>query len=343
YKKVGMDLTQSSVLSGFGFLHDGSVASLSEFLSSPAFEFQGEQGLANMIAFMMAFSGSDLPNGNVNNPLFPPGTESQDTHAGVGVQVTVTDFANASAEETALVASMQSEADLNRVGIVAHGTIGQLPRGAAYVPGASFQLDRASQQISWDDLLNQATAADPMTLTVVPFGSQTRMGIDRDLDGAFDRDELDFGSDPANPNSVPDLGQNYCGPAVANSTGLSGVMAAAGSPVASENDLTLWATQLPTMSVGFFVASQTQGFVQGPGGSQGNLCISGDVARFSLLVQSTGQTGAINAAIDLENVPTNPNQPVLAGQTWNFQAWFRDSSGGQATSNFTDGLTVNFQ
>jgi len=38
---------------------------------------------------------------------------------------------------------------------------------------------------------------------VVPWGTQTRMGIDRDEDGFFDRDELDGCADPADPTSVP--------------------------------------------------------------------------------------------------------------------------------------------
>ena len=36
---------------------------------------------------------------------------------------------------------------------------------------------------------------------------------------------------------------------------------------------------------------------------------------------------------------TNPAQPILAGQTWNFQAWFRDGG----TSNFTDAVSIPFQ
>ncbi len=343
YKKVGMDLTQQSVQAGFGFLHDGSIPSLSHFLSSPAFEFQGDQGLANMIAFMLAFGGSDLPNGNVNNPLFPPGSPSQDTHAGVGTQITISDFATLDAASAALVAEMQSEADLSRVGLVARALISNAPRGAAYIPNGSFQMDRAANQISFAGMMAFATPANPVTLTVVPFGTQVRVGIDRDLDGAFDRDELDAGSNPANPNSVPDIGMNYCGPAVLNSGGTSGTMSASGSRVADDNDLRLTASLLPTGSAGFFIASQTQGFVQGPGGSQGNLCIAANVARFSLQVQNSGAAGAFSANIDLSLVPTNPPQPVLAGQTWNFQAWFRDSVSGQPTSNFTDGLQIDFE
>jgi hypothetical protein len=34
---------------------------------------------------------------------------------------------------------------------------------------------------------------------------------------------------------------------------------------------------------------------------------------------------------------------VNVGDTWNFQAWYRDSDGmGGATSNFTDGLSIDF-
>jgi hypothetical protein len=33
---------------------------------------------------------------------------------------------------------------------------------------------------------------------------------------------------------------------------------------------------------------------------------------------------------------------VLPGEIWRFQAWFRDSIGGVATSNFTDAAAVRF-
>src|SRR5690606_24610929 len=43
----------------------------------------------------------------------------------------------------------------------------------------------------------------PLTYTCMPPGSGARAGIDRDEDGYLDRDELDAGSDPADPNSIP--------------------------------------------------------------------------------------------------------------------------------------------
>ncbi len=54
------------------------------------------------------------------------------------------------------------------------------------------------------DLRRQAaTAGQELTYTCVPPGSGVRIGIDRDEDGFPDRTEIEAGSDPADPNSVP--------------------------------------------------------------------------------------------------------------------------------------------
>ena len=42
-----------------------------------------------------------------------------------------------------------------------------------------------------------------MTFTVVPRGTELRIGIDRDQDGFLDRDEFDNCGDPADPFSIP--------------------------------------------------------------------------------------------------------------------------------------------
>jgi len=140
------------------------------------------------------------------------------------------------------------------------------------------------------------------------------------------------------------LGTSYCG-AVANSTGGAGMMNAVGSPVAADNLVTLQATGLPNNQFGFFLTSMTQAFIANPGGSQGNLCILGSIGRYNLVNQIffTGTTGSGQLTLDLTQTPTASGPvPVLAGQTWNFQAWYRDQNPSNA-SNFTDGYAILFQ
>ncbi|MEM1447551.1 MAG: hypothetical protein AAGI22_00490 [Planctomycetota bacterium] len=144
--------------------------------------------------------------------------------------------------------------------------------------------------------------------------------------------------------SPVDPGTNYCS-AVANSTGATGVMSATGSAFVADNDLTLVASSLPTNSFAFFLVGQTQGFVPNPGGSAGNLCMIGSIGRYVAPSQiaNSGALGEVQLTIDNAMTPTGAGfAAIAAGETWNFQCWHRDSVGGTATSNFTDGLEVLF-
>ncbi len=138
------------------------------------------------------------------------------------------------------------------------------------------------------------------------------------------------------------VGTAYCGPANLNSAGFSAVISGVGSPVAAANDLTLTARQLPPGKVGYFLASQTQAFVPFPPGSQGNLCLGGTIARFAGQIQSSGSAGEISIPVDLTSIPTTPPHTVVAGETWNFQLWYRDKNP-TSTSNFSDGLSISYQ
>ncbi len=204
YDKVGFDMTQTSNRSGFGYLHDGSIDSLTRFLTEPVFRVTSDQQVADLVAFMLAFSGSDLPMGNPNNPQELPGPLSQDTHAGVGWQVTVDAVNRDSREVRDLIDDMTFEADLERIGIVAKGIFDGESRGFAYMGNAKMQSDRDGETIKVKELRLSADVGAEITFTVVPFVSEARIGIDRDEDGYFDRDELDACSDPADPNSTPE-------------------------------------------------------------------------------------------------------------------------------------------
>lgn len=165
--------------------------------------------------------------------------------------------------------------------------------------------------------------------------------------------ELDFTvfSDSVNgiqilpAGTVGGLGVNYCGPAVVNSSGQSAMMVATGSASVASNDVVLSCVQMPPLAFGFFIVSPMQGFVPNPGGSSGNLCLSGTVGRYvgPGQIQNSGLMGEISLTLDLTSTP-QPNGLVAVqpGETWNWQTWFRDSAGGMPTSNFSDGLQIDF-
>jgi DNA-binding beta-propeller fold protein YncE len=203
YEKVGFDLTQLRNAAGFGVLHDGSVDSLARFIAEPAFSVTSNQQIANLVALMLAISGSDLPMGNVNNPLEPPGPLARDSHAAVGWQTTINTPTPAAPQQT-LINDMITQANTGKVALVVKGRVSGIARGYRYNQGAStFQSDRAAETLTSAALQALAAPGSELTYTVVPFVSRTRIGIDRDSDGFFDRDEIDVCADPADPNSTP--------------------------------------------------------------------------------------------------------------------------------------------
>ncbi len=201
YEKVGFDATQLENTAGFGFLHDGSIDTIARFVGEPLFELTNDQQVADLVALMLAFSGSDFPAAS-GSFLFPPGTASQDTHAAVGQQVTLVDHQAPGAGQLARIAQLTALAEQGAVGLVARGRIGAV-RGFTYVGGGQFQSDRAAQTLGEPQLRILAQPGSELTYTVVPKGSELRLGVDRDEDGFFDRDELDAGSDPDDASSVP--------------------------------------------------------------------------------------------------------------------------------------------
>jgi hypothetical protein len=193
YEKEGMELTQLEGAAGFGFSHHGAVDSLARFVANPAFLVENDQEVADLVAFLLAFSGSDLPRGSASNLFEPPGPDSKDSHAAVGRQVTLTS-AWPGAEQGALVDTFLALADSGKVGLVVKGRQGGRARGYTYVGGGDFQSDRASQRVSAEMLRTLAGPRNELTWTVVPKGTEWRIGVDQDEDGVFDRDEQDRAS-----------------------------------------------------------------------------------------------------------------------------------------------------
>ena len=139
------------------------------------------------------------------------------------------------------------------------------------------------------------------------------------------------------------LGTSYC-PTVANSTGESGSLTIAGSPVVGANDVHLLMHQLPPSMFGMALASQTQGSFANPNGS-GTICLGGTIGRFNgaTQIQLSDAKGFARFQVDLTSIPQGLGLvSVLPGETWNFQYWHRDIVGGSQTSNLTNAVSVPF-
>jgi YVTN family beta-propeller protein len=182
WRKTGANRASTTALRGFGFDHNGEEATLQDLLSI-GFAFPagttGAQQRRDVEAFCLSFGSA--------------------THAAVGAQTTATGVNN----DTARINSFIALANANALGLIVKGNVGGVARGYLFVSGA-FKSDRAlDATISSAALLALAASNSELTYTLVPAGSQTRLGIDRDLDGFFDRDELDRGSDSTDASSVP--------------------------------------------------------------------------------------------------------------------------------------------
>jgi len=187
--KIGMDGTRTESRAGFGFGHDGSIDSLTRFLNGV--RIVTDQDVADLIAFLLSVSGSDT------SSKF--GVFDDSVPSAVGRQLTL-----ASPERPALFDAMLALArsQLVSVDLIAKGTKDDLPRGWYYDRTLRrFQSDRRAEIASAEELLALAAPGNQISFTVVPRGSGVRLGIDRDLDDTFDRDELDAGSNPADPPS----------------------------------------------------------------------------------------------------------------------------------------------
>ncbi len=183
YRQTGFSKASLNNTRGFGYSHDGSFDSIFAFLSGH-FATPTDPQRRDLEAFLVCFPTA--------------------THPAVGVQITFTGTNNNDATATALLNTMLSLADSGAVGVVAKGIVVGLPRGYYYLPNTgNMQSDRLVQIVSAASLRQSAAAGAEITFTVVPTNTEQRIGVDRDEDGYFDRDELDQCSNPMDPHSIP--------------------------------------------------------------------------------------------------------------------------------------------
>lgn len=136
-----------------------------------------------------------------------------------------------------------------------------------------------------------------------------------------------------------DVGTSECSANV-NSTGQAARIRAVGSDSVADGNVTLIATNLPASTFGIFATSMDAGFTPNLAGGAGNLCLGGSLARINPSALQASSTGVMPFRINTNGLPQGSGLvPVLPGQTWRFQAWFRDG----ATSNLSDAIAVLFR
>jgi len=205
FDKSGANFASTNGSRGFGFNHDGADSTIQALLGPP-FQFapgaQGQTQRRNLEAFMVSFSS--------------------DTPAAVGRQITFDGTNNTDAALIAQLTTLVNIANNGTIGLVVKARRSGFDRGYV-LEGGTLRADRFSESnVSVADMRLTSGAGSETTFTAVVLGTQRRIAIDRDVDGALDRDELDNGADPANPASRPgvctaDIDRN----GVVNSTDVS--------------------------------------------------------------------------------------------------------------------------
>jgi hypothetical protein len=197
--REGMNFGTTNSHVGFAFTQTGATDSLARFLADN-FGIR-DQSASDMIAFLLCLNGSGFPPESTNRVDNPPQASAQDVAAGVGRQLTVSESVHVPLIDEMLKIAL---AATGRVEVVVRQHNGWRTRGWLYRrDGRFFQSDRRAEKASIEELLGLAGPGLELTFTVVPEGTGTRLGLDRDEDGFFDQDELDYGFDPLDAASAP--------------------------------------------------------------------------------------------------------------------------------------------
>jgi hypothetical protein len=173
YEKDGFILTKPQSRAGFGYTSDGAIDTLPRFLSIRAFHPESDQEVADLLALILCFSGSEMPFDKHD----PPGTVSHDAHAAVGKQF-VCD-AGAPADER--LAQALRMADENRIGLVAAFWQDGTEQSATY-RGGRFGVYGSDAQLTLEELQELGQSGAPAVITVVPRGTEIRIAAGR-IDG----------------------------------------------------------------------------------------------------------------------------------------------------------------
>ncbi|HEY2956483.1 MAG TPA: beta-propeller fold lactonase family protein [Candidatus Eisenbacteria bacterium] len=193
YKKIGFS-DQPSVTNkrGFGLLHDGSMDNLANLLRSGhtlPFSFgatpeSADANRADLEAYLLSFDTGIAP--------------------AVGYQLTFDGANNSDPTALARLDTLRGQAAAGNCDLIAKGRVNGQARGWVYQGSDLWKADKAAESdLATASLVALAGLGSEVTVSGVPPGSGSRMGIDRDCDSYLDGDERDANSNPGDPNSTP--------------------------------------------------------------------------------------------------------------------------------------------
>lgn len=186
YEKTGFKDSLNVVNKrGSGFIHDGTVDNLFDFLKLPVFSFPGgDPQRRDVEAFLLSFDTGTAPT--------------------VGYQFTLDASTSGGGQAISDEALLTGQFQAGNCDVIVQGVVGGIQRGYVLENDGLFHSDRSSEAtLTPDQMRLTASGSNVLTWSGVFKGTGLRAGIDRDRDGYFDRDELDAGSDPANAQSMP--------------------------------------------------------------------------------------------------------------------------------------------
>jgi hypothetical protein len=174
---------------GFGYTPDGAADDLASFDHGPGFSYGPDSATAadnrrDLAAYLLTFDAGLAPS--------------------VGYQLTFDGTNNTDPGLLSTLDTLRGQAGVENCDLVAHGRVGGIPRGWLYLGGDQWKPDLAAgPNLSTASLVVLAGLGSEITVTGVPPGSGTRLGLDRDRDTYYDADEVLAGSGPGNPASTP--------------------------------------------------------------------------------------------------------------------------------------------
>ena len=126
---------------------------------------------------------------------------------------------------------------------------------------------------------------------------------------------------------------NYCVGSPNSAFAGGGNISATGSTSVFANDMVLVGSNVPSGQPGIFYYGPNQ--ISTAFGN-GVRCVGGTVIRMPPTFSNP--SGIVSVALN----PLTANGPIIQGNTWNFQYWFRDPAAGGANFNLTNALSVEF-